>query len=46
MSFGVAALVVALGVLFVLVGLALLGIVKRLDARSPVDAPPPTAAVA
>jgi len=45
-SFGVAALVVALGVLFVLVGLALLGIVKRLDAGSPVDAPPPTAAVA
>ena len=45
-SFGVAALVVALGVLFVLVGLALLGILKRLDARSPVDAPPPTAAVA
>jgi len=45
-SFGVAALVVALGVLFVLVGLALLGIVKRLDAGSPVDAPPPPAAVA
>ena len=45
-SFGVAALVVALGVLFVLVGLALLGIVKRLDAGPPVDAPPPTAAVA
>ena len=45
-SFGVAALVVALGVLFVLVGLALLGIVKRLDAGAPVDAPPPTAAVA
>ena len=45
-SFGVAALVVALGVLFVLVGLALLGIVKRLDAGSPVDAPPPTAAIA
>ena len=45
-SFGVAALVVALGVLFVLVGLALLGILKRLDSRSPVDVPPPTAAVA
>jgi hypothetical protein len=45
-SFGVAALVVALGVLFVLVGLALLGIVKRLDARPPVAASPPAAAVA
>lgn len=46
-SFGVAALVVALGVLFVLVGLALLGILKRIDARSPVDvAPPPPAAAA
>jgi len=30
-AFGVAALVAGLGVLFVLVGLALLGIVKRLD---------------
>ena len=45
-SFGVAALVVALGVLFILVGLALLGIAKRLDAGPPVDATPPTAAVA
>ena len=45
-SFGVAALVVALGVLFVLVGLALLGIVQRLDAGPPVDARPPSAAVA
>ena len=34
-AFGVAALVVALGVLFVLFGFALLGIVRRLDARSP-----------
>src|SRR6478736_426654 len=45
-SFGVAALVVALGVLFVLVGVALLGIVKRLDMRSPVDNPPPAADIA
>jgi hypothetical protein len=45
-SFGVAALVIALGVLFVLFGLALLGIVKRLDVRSSVDVPPPAAAVA
>ena len=33
-SFGVAALVMGLGVLFVLVGLALLGIVRRLDQRA------------
>jgi hypothetical protein len=37
-AFGVAALVAGLGVLFVLVGLALLGIVRRLDS-------PPAAAV-
>ena len=41
LAFGVAALVVALGVLFVLVGLALLGITKRLDATvNPVPAVP------
>ena len=45
-SFGVAALVVALGVLFVLIGLALLGILKRVDARSPVEVAPPAAAAA
>ena len=44
--FGVAALVGALGVLFVLVGLALLGILKGIDARSPVEVPPPAAAAA
>ena len=45
-SFGVAALVVALGVLFILVGVALLGILKRIDTRSPVEVPPPAAAAA
>jgi hypothetical protein len=33
-AFGVAALVVALGVLFILFGLAFLGIVRRLDAAT------------
>jgi hypothetical protein len=46
-SFGVAALVMGLGVLFVLVGLALLGILHRLDTRGaqpvPVDAQPAVA---
>jgi len=33
-SFGVAALVMGLGALFILVGLALLGILRRIDARA------------
>jgi nitrate/nitrite transporter NarK len=41
-AFGVAALVVGLGALFILVGLALLGIDKRLDAQL---APAPAAAI-
>ena len=41
-AFGVAALVMGLGVLFILVGLAFLGIEKRLPATSP----PPSVAVA
>jgi hypothetical protein len=47
-AFGVAALVMGLGVLFVLVGLALLGIIRRLDQRAdgPVIAEPPPPAVA
>ena len=52
-AFGVAALVVALGIMFVLFGLALLGILRRLDATTPTaavveDAPPdaaPTVAI-
>ena len=49
LAFGVAALVVALGVLFVLIGVALLGMTKRLDAtlRSVTTVPePPRAAPA
>ena len=38
-SFGVAALVMGLGVLFVLLGLALLGILRRLDQRASEPAP-------
>jgi hypothetical protein len=47
-AFGVAALVVGLGVLFILFGLALLGIVRTLQDRrggpAPLDAPPRLAA--
>ena len=50
-AFGVAALVVGLGIMFILFALALLGIVKRLDARDapatePVAPPEPPPAVA
>ncbi len=47
-AFGVAALVVALGAMFILLGMALLGIVQRLEARpgdvARVTDPPPLAA--
>jgi hypothetical protein len=39
-SFGVAALVVGLGVMFILFGLALLGVVRRIDLASGANAPP------
>ena len=45
-AFGVAALVSGLGVLFVLLGVALLGILGRLDELSPPASPPAEAAAA
>src|SRR5262245_66116141 len=45
-SFGVAALVMGLGVMFILVGLALLGILKRLPAPISAASPPPAEVVA
>jgi hypothetical protein len=45
-AFGIAALVVGLGVLFVLLGVALLGIIGRLDELGPAEATAPAAAAA
>jgi predicted phage tail protein len=45
-AFGVAALVVGLGVLFILVGVAFLGIEKRLPAAPPPPSAPSDVAVA
>src|SRR5262245_47581659 len=45
-SFGVAALVMGLGVLFILVGLAFLGILRRYDAKSVATEPAPEPAPA
>jgi hypothetical protein len=42
-SFGVAALVAGLGVMFILLGLALLGVLKRIELVPSAGAPPPAA---
>jgi hypothetical protein len=42
-SFGVAALVTGLGVMFILLGLALLGVLKRIELVPSAGAPPPAA---
>jgi protein-S-isoprenylcysteine O-methyltransferase Ste14 len=45
-AFGVAALVMGLGVLFILVGLAFLGVEKQIGRKEPTDVPAPEPAAA